>query len=192
VTRGHRHLRSQQLLTPPSQDILSTQDFADHKSNISKTPSPTFNSYLFSGPVQYPYQGPQAGDTGAQQPPKDPKSFDSSHTLKVRDWQEDFSYNIQVAYHDPEIQELGGSLTKDEMEVAGVLMSLSRPLPASAAERYQEKIAKPPVWSKPVTMQAIVGIGLLGRAKKIKMPKVLGKIKIERKEKSIRILLKKH
>lgn len=82
-------------------------------------------------------------------------------------------------------------MTKDEMEVAGTLMSLSRPLPASAAEQHQEKVARPPVWSKLVVMQAVVGIGLLGEAKKIKVPKLLGKIKVQKKVKPVKGISKK-
>jgi hypothetical protein len=128
---------------------------------------------------------------GAQQSHKDPKLFDSPHTLKVRAWQEEISYNIQVAYRDLKIQELGESLTGDEMEVARILMSLSRPLPTSATEKHQEKIARPPIWSKLVAMQAVVGIGFLGKARRIKMPKLVGKIKIEKKGKPVKSTLKK-
>lgn len=77
------------------------------------------------------------------------------------------------------------------MEVAGILMSLSRPLPASAADQHQEKVARPPIWSKLVVMQAVVGIGLLGKAKKIKMPKLLGKITDEKRVKPNKSIFKK-
>jgi hypothetical protein len=111
--------------------------------------------------------------------PKKPEPFDSPHTLDVKVWQKDFTTKIQEAYEDPKIQKLGGDYTKDEMETAGILLSLGRPLPASAEEQNQEKSAWPPVWSKPVIGQAIIGIGFTGKAERIKMPTALAKAETE-------------
>jgi hypothetical protein len=116
---------------------------------------------------------------------KKPEPFDSQHTLNVKAWQKDFTTKIQVAYEDPKIQKLGEDYTKEEMEIAGILLSLGRPLPASAEEQHQEKRAWPPVWSKPVIGQAIIGIGFTGKAEKIKIPMALAKAEMENNEQAL-------
>jgi hypothetical protein len=117
-------------------------------------PEGTTSGRTSLSPLQSP-QAPQASKAPQLTQPTAPYR-PTPHTAAITTWQRNFATNLQTAGSEPEVSALAlSNHSEDELQAAGALLMLSRPIATDQAERDEEAAAGRALWGSQTMGQGV-------------------------------------